>query len=46
MDLLDSLRKGFHLFLLSFGISSPASSRAKKPQPAAKPTAKPEDGKP
>ncbi len=46
MNLLDSLRKGFHLFLLSFGISSPASGRAKKPRPASKPAARPEDGKP
>ena len=30
MSVLDSLRKGFHLLLLSFGISSPS----KKPKPA------------
>jgi hypothetical protein len=43
--MLVSLRKGFHLFLLSFGISSPASTAAKKPQPATPPASKP-DGKP
>jgi hypothetical protein len=41
MSLLDSLRKGFNFFLLSFGVSAPA----KKPQPAPKPASKPESGK-
>lgn len=39
MSVLDSLRKGFNLFLLSFGVSAPA----KKPAP--KPAVKPPDGK-
>jgi hypothetical protein len=38
MSVLDSLRKGFHLLLLSFGVSSPA----KKPKPASKPAPKAE----
>jgi hypothetical protein len=46
MPMLDALRKGFHLFLLSFGISSPASSTAKKPRPAPTPAPKPDDSKP
>jgi hypothetical protein len=33
MNVLDALRKGFYLLLLSFGVSSPA----KKPKPASKP---------
>jgi len=37
MNLLDSLRKGFGILLMSFGVSSPA----KKPKPAPKPTPKP-----
>jgi hypothetical protein len=41
MSLLDSLRKGFNFFLLSFGVSAPA----KKPQAASKPAPKPESGK-
>ena len=41
MSLLDSLRKGFNFFLLSFGVSAPA----KKPQGAPKPAPKPESGK-
>jgi hypothetical protein len=36
MSVLESLRKGFNLFLLSFGISAPP----KKPRPAPKPTPK------
>jgi hypothetical protein len=32
MSVLDSLRKGFHFLLLSFGVSSPA----KKPRPVSK----------
>ncbi len=39
MSVLDSLRKGFNLFLLSFGVSAPA----KKPAP--KPAVKPNSGK-
>jgi hypothetical protein len=46
MPVLDSLRKGFHLFLLSFGISSPASTTAKKPSPTPPPAPKSNDGKP
>jgi len=38
MSLLDSLRKGFHFFLLVMGVSAPA----KKPQPAPNPVSKPE----
>jgi hypothetical protein len=41
MSVLDSLRKGFHFLLLSFGVSSPA----KKPKPASKPVPKAESGK-
>lgn len=33
MRLLDSLRRGFQIFLLSMGVSAPV----KKPKPAAKP---------
>lgn len=36
MSLLDSLRKGFRFFLMSFGISSskkPASNSQSKPRP-------------
>ena len=33
MSLLDSLRKGFRFFLMSFGISSPAKKPAPKPAP-------------
>jgi hypothetical protein len=40
MSVLDSLRRGFNFFLLSFGVSAPA----KKPQPASKPASKPRDG--
>ena len=36
MSVLDSLRKGFGFFLMSFGISSPA----KKEKPAQKPAPK------
>lgn len=43
MPMLDALRKGFQLLLLSFGISSPASSTTKKPRPA--PAPKPDDSK-
>ncbi|MGD0094981.1 MAG: hypothetical protein ABSB60_00705 [Terracidiphilus sp.] len=42
MSLLDSLRKGFSFFLLSFGVSAPA----KKPQPAHPSSPKPQDRKP
>jgi hypothetical protein len=42
MNLREALRKGFHLFLLSFGVSAPA----RKPQPEGKPAAKPGSGKP
>jgi hypothetical protein len=38
----DSLRKGFSFFLLCMGVSSPA----KKPRPAPKPPAKPDNVKP
>ncbi|MFZ1084935.1 MAG: hypothetical protein WAN35_08220 [Terracidiphilus sp.] len=41
MSVLDSLRKGFNLFLLSFGISAPA----KKPRPAPKSPSKDASGK-
>jgi hypothetical protein len=41
MSVLDSLRKGFHFLLLSFGVSSPA----KKPKPAAKPVSEIKSGK-
>jgi hypothetical protein len=41
MSMLDSLRKGFQVFLMSMGVSSPA----KTPRPAAKAPAKPQDGK-
>jgi len=41
MSVLDSLRKGFGFFLMSFGISSPT----KKPRPIVKPVIKREDGK-
>lgn len=37
MKVLDSLRKGFHYFLMCFGVSSPA----KKPRPAATPEPRP-----
>jgi len=37
MSVLDLLRKGFGVLLMSFGVSSPA----KKPSPAAKPASKP-----
>ena len=33
MSLVDSLRKGFRFFLMSFGISSPAKKPAPKPAP-------------
>ncbi len=33
MSLVDSLRKGFRFFLMSFGISSPAKKPAPKPHP-------------
>ncbi|MGA2887921.1 MAG: hypothetical protein ABSE51_07705 [Terracidiphilus sp.] len=42
MSMLDSLRKGFSFFLLSFGVSTPAE----KPRPTPKPAVKPSDGKP
>ncbi len=38
MSLLDSLRKGFRVFLMSMGVST----YEKKPKPAAPPPAKPE----
>ena len=41
MSVLDSLRKGFGFFLMSFGVSSPA----KKPKPTTKPGPKAEAGK-
>jgi hypothetical protein len=41
MSLLDSLRKGFSFFLLSFGVSAPA----KKPEPASKTAPKSESSK-
>lgn len=41
MSLLDSLRKGFNVFLLTFGVSAPA----KKPPVAPKPAPKPESSK-
>lgn len=40
MSLLDSLRKGFRFFLMSFGISSPTKKAAKlptKPNPRRQP---------
>ncbi|MGB7986814.1 MAG: hypothetical protein WCF54_16740 [Terracidiphilus sp.] len=40
MSVLQSLRKGFNLFLLSMGVSAPA----KKPQPAPKPNSKSDSG--
>jgi hypothetical protein len=40
MSVIDSLRKGFNLFLLSMGVSAPA----KKPRPAPKPADKPDSG--
>jgi hypothetical protein len=40
MSLLDSLRKGFGFFLMSFGISRPA----KKEKPSQKPAPKPGTG--
>jgi hypothetical protein len=40
MSVLDSLRKGFQVFLLSMGVSAPA----KKPQPAPKPAPKSDSG--
>ena len=33
MSLVDSLRKGFRFFLMSFGISSPTKKPAPKPAP-------------
>jgi hypothetical protein len=41
MSVLDSLRKGFHFLLLSFGVSAPA----KKPKPAPKPVPGAKSGK-
>jgi hypothetical protein len=41
MSVLDSLRKGFHFLLLSFGVSAPA----KKPKPASKPAPGAKSGK-
>jgi hypothetical protein len=41
MSVLESLRKGFSVLLMSFGISSPGK---KKPQTVAKPAAKPKSG--
>jgi hypothetical protein len=38
MSLLNSLRKGFRFFLMSFGISSPEK------RPAQKPASKPQSG--
>jgi len=40
MSVLDSLRKGFNLFLMSFGVSAPA----KKTRPALKPVSKSDSG--
>ncbi len=40
MSVLDSLRDGFKVFLMSMGISSPP----KKTRPAPKPAPKPENG--
>jgi hypothetical protein len=39
MSLLDSLRKGFGFFLMSFGVSSPAKKAKPAPKPASKPDA-------
>jgi hypothetical protein len=33
MSLIDSLRKGFRFFLMSFGISTPAKKPSPKPAP-------------
>jgi hypothetical protein len=41
LSVLDSLRKGFGFFLMSFGVSSPV----KRPKPAPRPDPKPEDRK-
>lgn len=41
MSVMDSLRKGFKFFLMSFGVSSPA----KKPKPAPGSASKPGAGK-
>ena len=41
MSLVDSLRKGFRFFLMSFGISSPA----KKPTAGSRPVQSPTKGK-
>lgn len=41
MSLMDSLRRGFKFFLMSFGVSSPA----KKPQAAPGVGSKPDAGK-
>ena len=41
MSMMDSLRKGLRLFLLSMGVSAPA----KKPRLEKKPAAKDESGK-
>ena len=40
MSVRDSLRKGFQVFLMSMGVSSPA----KKPKPAPKPVTKSDSG--
>jgi hypothetical protein len=40
MDVREALRKGFHLLLLSFGVSAPAP----KPQSEGKPAAQPDSG--
>jgi hypothetical protein len=42
MSVREALRKGFHLLLLSFGVTAPVQ----KPQPGVKPAAKPGSGKP
>jgi hypothetical protein len=40
MSILDSLRKGFRFFLMSFGVSSPTKKPPAPPKPAPKPDAK------
>jgi hypothetical protein len=41
----DSLRKGFQVFLMSMGVSAPATGPAKKPPPVKGSGAKPGPGK-
>lgn len=36
MSVLESLRKGFRLFLMSMGVSSPAKKAKPEPKPAPK----------